>query len=159
MSKPLQPGDPAPKFSLPDQHGKTFRMEDALGKKVQVIFFYPKDNTRVCTKEACSFRDHYEIFHEAGAEVIGISSDSVKSHSGFANRHQLPFVLLSDSGGKVRKQFGVKGALLGLVPGRTTYIIDRKGIIRHVIESMMDHQLHVDGALAMIKELKQENPA
>ncbi len=82
------------------------RLTDYRGTRVVVLYFYPKDNTRGCTAEACAFRDGHEVFAEAGAEVIGISSDSVDSHAGFASRHRLPFVLLSDKGAAVRKRYG-----------------------------------------------------
>jgi peroxiredoxin Q/BCP len=115
-----------------------------------VIYFYPRDDTPGCTKEACSFRDHYEEFREAGAEVIGVSSDSASSHQGFARRHRLPFLLLADRGGEVRKRYGVP-ATLGLLPGRVSYVIDREGIVRHVFESQLQATRHVDEALAALR--------
>jgi peroxiredoxin Q/BCP len=93
-----------------------------------------KDNTGGCTAEACSFRDSYEVFKEAGAEVIGVSSDSVESHDGFAKQYHLPFILLSDQGGALRKLYGVP-KMLGLIPGRVTYVIDKEGIVRHIFSS------------------------
>jgi peroxiredoxin Q/BCP len=120
---------------------------------VVVLYFYPKDNTRGCTAEACAFRDSHEIFADAGAEVIGVSSDSVESHEKFAGRHQLPFVLVSDQGGVVRKRFGVP-TTLGVLPGRVTYVIDREGIVRHVFSSMTNIDKHVDDALAVVKQLQ-----
>jgi peroxiredoxin Q/BCP len=127
-------GDVAPDFTLPSQSGTPVRLGDMIGGKALVLYFYPKDDTPGCTAEACSFRDGYEAFVEAGAEVVGVSSDSAESHKRFAARHALPFVLLSDEGGEVRKLYGVPSTL-GLLPGRVTYVIDRDGIVRHVFSS------------------------
>ena len=114
--------------------------------------FYPKDNTSGCTAEACSFRDSYEVFTEAGAEVVGVSSDSVGSHQGFAARHRLPFILLSDSGGTVRKLYGVERTM-GIVPGRVTYVIDRDGVVRHIFSSQLNATKHVREAIATLQSL------
>ena len=100
-----------------------------IGKKPVVIYFYPKDNTPGCTMQACGFRDSYEDFIDLGAEVIGVSSDTVNSHKKFTSQYKLPFTLLSDSDKKLRKLFGVPDKLFGLLPGRVTYIINKKGII------------------------------
>ena len=112
-------GDIAPDFTLPSQSGEPVRLHDFMGKRAVVLFFYPKDYTAGCTAEACAFRDSYEIFQRAGAEVIGISSDSVGLHRRFAASYQLPFTLLSDRGGMVRRLYGAQ-SMLGLVPGRVT---------------------------------------
>lgn len=148
----LQVGDKAPDFTLPDQSGGTVTLSDLLARKVVVLYFYPKDNTRGCTAEACSFRDSYESFTDAGAEVVGISSDSVESHEKFAGRHELPFVLLSDKDRAVRKQY--KATTLGIAPGRITFVIDQEGVIRHAFSSMGNIGGHVDDALAVVKELQ-----
>jgi peroxiredoxin Q/BCP len=118
-----------------------------------VLYFYPKDNTSGCTAEACAFRDSHEVFTEAGAEVIGVSSDSVDKHAGFAGKHNLPFTLLSDAGGKVRKAYGVP-ATFGVLPGRVTYVIDRDGTVRHVFSSMMNIDKHVNDALGVVRQLQ-----
>ena len=110
-------GERAPDFQLPDRNGRQVSLGDFRGKKSVVLYFYPKDDTPGCTAESCEFRDRYEDFKEAGAEVIGISSDSEASHEKFADKHRLPFILLSDRGGAVRKKYGVP-ATLGLLPGR-----------------------------------------
>jgi len=141
-------------FTLKDQDGKIFNIEDAIGKDNLVIYFYPKDETAGCTKQACSFRDAYEDFLSAGAKVIGISSDDEKSHEKFAKKHNLPFTLLADSDKTVRKAFGVPTNLLGLIPGRVTYVIDKKGIVRGVFNSQMKFDQHVNEALAILGELK-----
>jgi len=148
----LQVGDKAPDFTLPDQSGKPVTLSGVLGEKVVVLYFYPKDNTRGCTAEACSFRDSYESFTEAGAEVIGVSSDSVASHEKFSGRHELPFVLLSDPGRTVRKQYGA--TTMGVVPGRITFVIDKEGVIRHAFSSMTNIGGHIDDALAVVKQLQ-----
>lgn len=148
----LQVGDKAPDFTLPDQSGTPVTLSDYLGKKVVVLYFYPKDNTRGCTAEACAFRDSYETFTDAGAEVIGVSSDSVESHEKFAGQHELPFILLADQGRTVRKQYGA--STLGVVPGRITYVIDQEGVIRHAFSSMTNIGGHIDDALGVVKELQ-----
>ncbi len=153
MASSVQAGDKAPDFTLPSQSGEQVRLYDRLGERVVVLYFYPRDNTRGCTAEACAFRDSHEVFAEAGAEVIGVSSDSVDRHAGFAGRHDLPFTLLSDSGGKVRKSYGVP-AVLGVLPGRVTYVIGRDGVVRHVFSSMTGISQHVGEALAMVRELQ-----
>ena len=104
----IQVGDRAPDFTLPSQSGEPVRLSDRLGERVVVLYFYPKDDTPGCTAEACAFRDSHEVFTEAGTEVIGISSDSAGRHAAFADRHNLPFTLLSDQGGRVRKSYGVQ---------------------------------------------------
>lgn len=148
----LQVGAKAPDFTLPDQSGKPVKLSDILGEKVVVLYFYPKDNTSGCTTEACSFRDSYESFTDAGAEVIGVSSDSVETHEKFAGRHELPFVLLADTDKAVRKQYGATS--LGIVPGRVTFVIDREGVVRHAFSSMMNIGGHIEDALKVVKELQ-----
>ncbi|MBY8878105.1 peroxiredoxin [Actinacidiphila acidipaludis] len=147
----LQVGETAPDFTLPDQSGAPVTLSEKLADRVVVLYFYPKDNTRGCTAEACSFRDNYECFSDAGAEVIGISSDSVESHEKFAGRHELPFILLSDKDRAVRKQYGA--TTLGVVPGRITFVIDRDGVIRHTFSSMANIGPHVEEALRVVREL------
>ncbi len=155
-SRSVKVGDRAPDFTLPSLTGQPVSLESFLGKKIIVLYFYPKDNTPGCTAEACSFRDSYEAFQEAGAEVIGISSDTEKSHQQFANKHRLPFLLLSDLGGVVRKFYGIP-ATFGLLPGRVTYIIDKQGIVRHIFSSQFAPQMHVAEALKVLKELSEED--
>jgi len=150
-SQKAELGGKAPDFRLPDQNGDTVSLKDFLGKSVVVVYFYPKDNTSVCTAQACSFRDSYETFKSAGAVVIGISSDTVKSHQGFANEYQLPFHLLSDKGGKVRKLYGAT-VLLG-VPGRVTFVIDKNGVICHKFSSMFSADKHIEEALGIVNSL------
>ena len=145
---PANVGSPAPEFTLPDQDGVPVSLASLRGSWV-VVYFYPKDDTPGCTAESCSFRDSHEAFTDAGAKVIGISSDSVDSHRAFATKHSLPFTLLADEGGAVRKQFGV-GRTLGLLPGRVTYVIDPQGVVRHEFSSQFKPKKHIDEALAVI---------
>jgi peroxiredoxin Q/BCP len=150
-STQIKVGDQAPDFSIPDQNGKMIQLSNFKGKPI-VLYFYPKDETPGCTKEACSFRDAYEDFKKVGAEVIGISSDDAQSHKNFAAHHRLPFVLLSDEGGKVRKEFGVPSSL-GFLPGRVTYVIDGKGVVRNIFSSQINIQKHISEALEVIKKM------
>jgi peroxiredoxin Q/BCP len=145
----VEAGQRAPDFTLPDANGKPVRLADFAGKPV-VLYFYPKDDTPGCTKEACSFRDQYQDFEDAGAVVVGVSSDSSESHRKFAAKHRLPFTLLSDRGGEVRKRYGVP-ATLGLLPGRVTYVIDAEGMVRHVFDSQLDATRHVSEALETLR--------
>lgn len=146
-------GDQAPEFALPSHDGSTVKLSDYRGKKHVVLYFYPKDETAGCTAEACSFRDNYEDFKDAGAEVIGVSSDSEKSHQSFAKHHRLPFKLLSDKGGKLRAAYGVKNTL-GILPGRVTFLIDKNGVVRHVFNSQLSPLKHVSETLEILKKLK-----
>jgi peroxiredoxin Q/BCP len=145
-------GDRAPDFRLPALRGGEVALSDFRGKKNVVLFFYPRDASPGCTVEACTFRDAYEDFVEAGAEVIGISSDSVDAHASFAARHRLPMQLVSDKGGQVRSDYGVKSTL-GILPGRETFIIDKQGIVRHVFRSQLRVKNHVAESLAVLKSL------
>jgi peroxiredoxin Q/BCP len=149
----LSVGDSAPSFRLPDGNGNTVALEDFLGKKNVVLYFYPKDFTRGCTAEACSFRDSREEFTDLGAEVIGVSSDSQDSHKNFTQHYRLPFILLSDEDGSVRKAYGVKKTL-GLFPGRVSFVIDKKGKIRHIFSSQARATAHVSEARNILKSLQ-----
>ena len=150
--KKVRVGEPVPDVTLTTQNGERIRLADYRGEKVVVLFFYPKDGTAVCTKEACAFRDAYEQFVESGAVVIGISGDSPESHQGFAARHNLPYHLVTDVGGGLRKAFGVPKTL-GLLPGRVTYVIDREGIVRLVFSAQLAADRHVAEALTAIQDM------
>jgi len=143
---------PAPELSGVTQTGAMIRLADFRGQSAVVVFFYPKDNTAICTKEACAFRDAYEDFVQAGATVIGVSSDSVAKHQAFANGHALPFLLVADTDGTWRKAFGVPKTL-GIFPGRVTYVIDRAGVIRHIFNAQFAAGRHVEEALQIVKQL------
>lgn len=158
MARGVQVGDKAPDFTLPSQTDAPTRLYDRLGERVVVLYFYPKDDTPGCTAEACAFRDSYEVFTDAGADVIGVSSDPVDRHAVFAGRYNLPFTLLSDVGGEVRKQYGVP-SVLGLIPGRVTYVIDRSGTVRHIVKSLMNVGQHIDDAVRVVRQLQAEQAA
>jgi len=153
LTKRTEVGDPAPDFRLPSQSGEMVRLSDYKGKKAVVLYFYPKDNSPGCTKEACAFRDSYEAFKDAGAEVIGVSSDSEESHGLFSLKLGLPFLLLSDEGGKIRELYGVPSSL-GLIPGRVTFVIDKDGVVRHVFSSQLNAEKHIEESLRIIKGLQ-----
>jgi thioredoxin-dependent peroxiredoxin len=153
-AKSVQVGDRAPDFTLPNQSGEPVRLSDFLGKTDIVLYFYPKDDTSGCTTEACSFRDSYEVFKDAGAEVIGVSSDSAESHQRFAAKNRLPFILLSDAGGALRKRYGVP-TTFGLLPGRVTYIIDKQGVVRNIFSSQFTPEKHITEALKTLQALSQ----
>ncbi|MBW6536579.1 MAG: peroxiredoxin [Mariniphaga sp.] len=148
----IKEGDAIPDFKLKNQLGKLVNISDYIGKKNLVLFFYPKDDTPGCTREACSFRDHYEAFLEAGAEVFGISGQSVESHKNFAQKHNLKYNLLSDEGNKIRKLFGVPTNLFGLLPGRVTYVVDKTGKVKYIFNSQIQVEKHVEAALKVLKE-------
>ncbi len=144
-------GQMAPDFELKDKDGNLVKLSDFRGEKSVVVYFYPKDETPGCTAQACSFRDSYEEFKDAGAEVIGISSDGSSAHSGFAANHRLPFILLSDTTGKVRKAYGAYD-LLGLIPGRVTFVINKEGKIIHKFDSQLSPTKHIKESLDAIKK-------
>jgi peroxiredoxin Q/BCP len=147
-------GNMVPDFTLPDQNGKLFDIKSVIGTKKLVIYFYPKDDSPGCTKEACYFRDLYEVFKETDAVIIGISGQSVESHKKFAEKYRLSFTLLSDKGNKIRKLFGVPTNVLGLLPGRVTYVADRMGKVVYIFNSQAQAERHVDEALKILKEIK-----
>jgi thioredoxin-dependent peroxiredoxin len=153
MSK-IEKGCKVPVFALPDQNGKSFDISAVIGHKNLVVYFYPKDDSPGCTKEACYFRDQFEVFNQADAMIIGISGQSVESHKKFAEKYKLSFTLLSDTGDKVRKLFGVPTNFFGVLPGRVTYIVNKSGVVVYVFDSQTQATKHVDEALRILKELK-----
>ncbi|HTY01125.1 MAG TPA: thioredoxin-dependent thiol peroxidase [Bacteroidota bacterium] len=149
----LEPGSKAPEFTLPSNGGKRVSLKDLRGKKV-VLYFYPKDNTSGCTKEACDFRDHWDAVRKKGAVVIGVSADSPESHDKFAAKYELPFSLVSDEEKQILKSYGVwqKKSLygrsfMGIV--RTTYVIDERGVITHVFPKVKVEG-HVEEVLGVL---------
>lgn len=150
----IETGSKLPAFVLRDQNGNNFDINTVIGKKNLVIYFYPKDDSPGCTKEACYFRDQFEIFKQADALIIGISGQSVESHKKFADKYRLSYTLLSDEGNRVRKLFGVPANLFGVLPGRVTYIADKSGTVVHVFNSQGQATKHVDEALRILKGLK-----
>ena len=141
-------------FKLPDQNGKIFDIKSVLGKKNLVIYFYPKDGTSGCTAEACSFRDKMDVFKIHDAEVIGISGDGVASHKQFAEKYNLKFTLLADEGNNIRKLFGVPTSMLGTVPGRVSYVVNKKGVVIHVFNSLTQPEEHIQEAINALKDEK-----
>jgi peroxiredoxin Q/BCP len=148
-------GDKCPIFSLLDQKGEMYNLSDVIGLKNCVIYFYPKDNTWGCTKQACSFRDAFQDFVDLGSEVIGISSDSVNSHELFSKKYNLNFPILSDSKDKVRNLFGVPKSLFGLLKGRVTYIVDKNGIVVWVFNSQVNSVAHISKAINFVKNMEK----
>lgn len=157
MAQQLEVGDTIPLFSLQDQNGDVVHIQDKLNDGPVVIYFYPKDDTPGCTKEACSFRDSYTAFTDEGVTVIGISSDSPEDHKAFAEKYQLPFLLLSDINKEVRKAFGVKGDLFGLIPGRVTFVVDSNGVVHHVFDSQTRAEAHITESLEAIRNLNNSD--
>jgi peroxiredoxin Q/BCP len=149
----LKVGDTAPDFSLLDERGLPVSLKDHLGRQVVVLYFYPKDFTPGCTAEACSFRDNYKIYQEKGAVVIGVSVDSVDSHSRFSQKHNLPFSILSDNNKEVARAYGVLG-IGGFLARRVTFIIDKQGKITNIFPKV-DVKQHNEEVLRAIEELQK----
>jgi len=148
----IKVGDALPEFTLLDQNNESVNIKDKIGKPL-VIYFYPKDDTPGCTREACKFRDDFEDFADLGAEIYGISADSPASHKRFAEKYRLSFTLLSDRNRAVEKLFGLKRNLFGLLPERVTFVVDRDGIVRHVFKSQFKAEKHVQEALNTLRNL------
>lgn len=151
----LNPGDPFPAFTLPDHNGRDFDLGLYLGKSPLVIYFYPKNETPGCTREACLFRDKGYDFERYGALIIGISSDSATSHQQFRSHHRLDFPLLSDANGKIRKLLGIKPDFMGLLPARVTFVVDAKGNLVNTFRSQWDVNGHIESALHVLEKLKK----
>ncbi|TDP59251.1 peroxiredoxin [Flavobacterium dankookense] len=147
----LKIGDKLPNFKAKDTNGNLFDSQDYIGKQPLVIYFYPKDETKVCTEQACSFRDNYEEFKELGAEIIGISADTVQSHINFKKKFNLPFILLSDYDKKLRKLFQVENDFL-FIPGRQTFVANKEGEIVLVFNSMSG-KIHIEKALKIVQKM------
>lgn len=149
MKKRIEVGDKIPSFNLKDQNDNDFNISDYIGKNKLIIYFYPKDESSVCTKEACAFRDSYQYFEKAGAKVIGINSGSVESHKKFAQHHNLNFTLLSDSGNKVLKLFGIKNILF--LTGRETFVVDESGVVVFRYRGFLNGDAHVEKTLEFLQ--------
>ena len=145
-------GDSAPDFTLPNQDSVDTSLSSFKGSRV-VIYFYPKDDTPGCTAENCGFRDKYDLFKLFGAEVWGVSGDDEASHRSFADKNKLPFPLLCDTDNSLRRAFGVP-KVLGLLDGRVTYIVDAKGVIRHIFNDLLNGPAHVNEALRVLGEIR-----
>lgn len=152
--KKISEGSNVPSFELKDQNGNLFQLDSVLGKKNLVIYFYPKDDSPGCTKEACAFRDQFGVFEDEDAIIIGINAQSVESHFDFAKKYRLNFILLSDTENKVRKLFGVPKNLFGLITGRVTYVINKEGKVVYMFNSQAQAEKHVDEALRILQKIK-----
>lgn len=151
----LKKGEFVPSVILKDQDKNAFDLASLKGKGPFVVYFYPKNFTRGCTKEACEFRDKYQDFKDLGAEVIAISSDSEASHLNFRNQYNLPFIFLSDKHKEARKAFRVQSSFMGLIPGRETFVFDKKGVLRMRYNSL-DASQHMAKALQKLKIMNEE---
>ena len=146
-----QIGSMAPAFEAKDQEGRTVRLADFLGKSAVVLYFYPKDDTPGCAREACSLRDGYRAIQQAGAVVLGVSADGVDSHAAFARKFSLPFSILADPDGALIKAYGVKMPFLKMAH-RVTFIIDRQGVVRFRVDKV-DTDKHAQQVLDLLKTL------
>jgi peroxiredoxin Q/BCP len=156
VTNKLEVGDKAPDFVRTDQNGNPVHLADRVSKNVVVLFFYPADNSGGCTREACAFRDSYEDFQDAGAEVIGVSGGTIEGKQKFVNNNRLPFTLVNDGDGVVREMYGIGKALLGISSQRITYVIDRAGVVRCKFESNFNMDAHAREALQIVQALAKE---
>ena len=147
-------GQKAPKLTLKNHDGALVDLASFWSSGPAVVYFYPKDDTPGCTAEACTFRDQFEDFTDAGAQVVGISADSPERHKKFKEKHRLPFVLLSDPDGAARKGFGVKTSF-GLIPGRVTFVIDSDGVIQERFSSQFRAKAHIAKSIATLRSLSK----
>ncbi len=151
MKTKVKPGDKAPLFTLSGPDGLQVSLSDFIGRQNLVIYFYPKDESYGCTKEACGFRDSYDEFKKMGTEVIGISMDDERSHRAFADHHRLPFILLSDPGGKTAQLYGLQ-RFMG-ISDRATFVIDKEGLVRMKYSSQVSMRKHIEKALQLVRTL------
>ena len=149
-------GDPAPDFTATTSDGQQISLAGFKGKQSVVIFFYPSDNSPICTQEACSFRDAYEDFVKLGAAVIAVSADSDETHRDFAAKKKLPYLMVSDRGNALRKLFEVPSVMF-VLPGRVTYVIDQEGIIRQIFSAQFVSNEHVQRALDAVNNFKKKS--
>ncbi len=155
----LEPGDIAPDVSFTKGDGTKVRLSELIGKQTVVLYFYPRDDSPGCTIEACAFRDSYEDFTQAGAVVVGVSTDSAADHKAFKAKFMLPFTLLTDESGAAAKEMGVKNAAFGLIKGRVTFVIDREGVVQSRFDSAIRMKEHVNQALELVKRLETKTAA
>ncbi|KAI3915143.1 hypothetical protein MKW98_011488 [Papaver atlanticum] len=152
ISAKVEKGSVPPAFTLKDQDNKNVSLSKFKGKPV-VLYFYPADESPGCTKQACAFRDSYEKFKKAGAQVVGISGDSPESHKEFAKKYRLPYTLLSDEGNKVRKEWGVPSDLFGTLAGRQTYVLDKNLVVQYIYNNQFQPEKHIDETLKILQSL------
>ncbi len=149
----LKIGDAAPVFEATADDGSKFALADVLGKNNIVLYFYPKDFTAGCTKEACSFRDVWDKANSLNATVIGVSSDSQETHARFKKEHGLQFTLVTDSNKSIRKLYGATGPL---IPPRITFIIDKFGKIRNIFNSQLNITKHIEESLNTLETISMD---
>jgi thioredoxin-dependent peroxiredoxin len=149
----LKVNDIAPLFESVSDDGTKFSLSDLIGKTNVVLYFYPKDFTMGCTKEACAFRDNWEKVASLGATVVGVSSDNQKTHYNFKDEHKLQFTLVSDEDKSIRKLYDAVGTFL---PQRVTFVIDKSGKIRNIFNSQINATKHVEEALRTLQEISSE---
>lgn len=155
----IQEGQKAPTFTLKDASGKSWSLDALRAHGPVVLFFYPRDESPICTREVCAFRDAHQDFADTGATVVGISSDGEAAHASFARKQQLNYLLLSDPGGAVRKAYGIPKTL-GLVDGRATFVIDPSGVVRMAYAAQLVAEGHTTRALETVRALRAgENAA
>ncbi len=149
----IKKGEPFPEFELPNEIGEKISLKNLVEKGPAVIFFYPKDNTTGCTREACEFRNSEAEFNSLNCSVVGVSSDSQKSHRSFKQKNNLNYPLLSDTGGRLRRKARIPSSFMGLLPGRVTFVIDRDGKVAHVVNNQFDFKVHTKEAINVLKTL------
>lgn len=152
MSHPLL-NKPAPEFKAPTHLGFDFSPSFFKGEKNLVLFFYPKDHSPGCTAEVCSFGENLSFFELSDTVVVGISPDSIESHKIFARKHSVNYPLIADVDGKINRLYQVPRDFMGLLPGRITFVVDRKGIIRGVFRSALQFTKHIEKAKEIISSL------
>lgn len=152
----LSPGQAAPDFSGVLADGHTLRLRDYRGRRHVILYFFPKDFTPGCTREACSFRDHRADVAALDAEVIGVSLDSAEKHSQFAEAYEIPYPLVSDRSGKIASLYGVQRLGGWLFSKRVTFVIDKEGVIRQVIKSELQINRHIEEALDTLRQLQAQ---
>ncbi|RPH69572.1 MAG: peroxiredoxin [Myxococcaceae bacterium] len=151
----IQEGQPAPNFTLKDAAGTPWTLDGLRAGGPVVLFFYPRDESPICTREVCAFRDAHQDFAETGAAVVGISSDDEAAHEAFARKQRLNYVLLSDPGGKVRRAYGIPKTL-GVLDGRATFVIDRSGVVRMAYSAQLVAEGHTRRALETVRAIRGE---
>jgi peroxiredoxin Q/BCP len=154
----LKPGTEAPDFTATLDDGSEFHLAAYRGDKNVVLYFYPKDFTAGCTKEACAFRDNYAEISQYDAIIVGVSADSAGQHEKFREQYELPFPLITDGSRELMAKYDAKG-MISFIPPRVTYVIDKQGVIRAAMRHDILVTRHVDDVIAALKALPAANPA
>ncbi len=150
----LKEGDLFPNFELLDHLGHPYRLQDQTDSKFRVLYFYPKDETPGCTKQACYFRDYHSIYEKYKCEIIGISADGKKAHEKFIEKYHLPFILLTDHKSKLRKELELPMDFFGLAPGRVTFLLNEKHEILFIFRSALNMKRHITSVLDFLDQYK-----